>query len=393
MTWPGAGCGKTPESEFPAYGEAVRHILFQRLIPNPHGPSDLRFALVRLCQPRYHHLKSPVEESRNGSKVLKTLITGAAGFIGSHLCEALLARGDEVVAIDDFNDYYDPALKRANVAGFRDHARCSFHDSDVRDAEAVARLFEDHRPEAVAHLAAYGGVRYSVGRASLYTQVNILGSVNVLEAARKADVKTFVFASTSSVYGNTEKIPFEESDPCHRPLAPYPASKRAVELLGHTYWNLHELNFTALRFFSVYGPRGRPDMMPYLVTDRIVRGEEITLYNRGKMRRDWTYVGDIVQGIVSALETPLGYEVLNLGRGEPVWMIDFVKIVEDLTGKKAILDTPEAPPTEPAATHASIERAREKLGYDPQTSLEEGLARLWAWYQERFPAKAGASPQ
>lgn len=324
---------------------------------------------------------------------MKTLVTGAAGFIGSHLCEALLARGDEVVAVDDFNDYYDPALKRANVAGFREQARCSFHDLDVRDAEAVARLFTEHPPEAVAHLAAYGGVRYSVGRASLYTQVNILGSVNVLEAARTGGVRNFVFASTSSVYGNTERIPFEESDPCHRPLAPYPASKRAVELLGHTYWNLHELNFTALRFFSVYGPRGRPDMMPFLVTDRILRGEEITLYNGGKMRRDWTYVGDIVNGIVAALDTPLGYEVLNLGRGEPVWMIDFIEIIESLTGKKANLITPEAPPTEPLASHANIDNVRDKLGFDPQTSLQEGLSRFWEWYRERFPEEAGASPR
>ncbi|MCP5039782.1 MAG: NAD-dependent epimerase/dehydratase family protein, partial [bacterium] len=261
---------------------------------------------------------------------MQVLVTGAAGLIGSNLCEALLERGDELVAIDNFNDFYDPARKRANVAGFRDHERCVFADADITDAKAMANLFESERPDAVAHLAAYGNVRYSIGRAPLYTDVNITGSVNVLEAARTNGCDRFVFASTSSAYGKTEQLPFIETDPCNEPLAPYPASKKAIEVMGHTYTNLHDMNFTAVRFFSVYGPRGRPDMMPLMVTDRVYREEEITLFDAGRMKRDWTYIDDIVSGVMGALDTPLGYEIINLGRGEPVLMSDFVTAIEGL---------------------------------------------------------------
>jgi len=275
------------------------------------------------------------------------LVTGAAGFIGSNLTETLLNCGEQVVAIDNFNDYYDPARKRANVAPFKNHPNLSLYEQDFCNAEAIGQIFAEHKPRAIAHLGAYGGVRYSIGRAQLYTQVNFVGTVNLLEAARLNKTGIFVFASTSSVYGHTEQIPFIETDPCNRPLAPYPASKKAVEVMGHTYHNLHDMNFTALRFFSVYGPKGRPDMMPFMVTDRIVKGEEIKLFDAGQMYRDWTYVADIVSGICAALERPLGYEIINLGRGEPVLMADFVNIIEELAGKEAVLSTPPAPASEP----------------------------------------------
>jgi UDP-glucuronate 4-epimerase len=313
---------------------------------------------------------------------LKVLVTGAAGFIGSHLCEALLERGDEVVAIDDLNDFYDPARKRANAAVARKHPRCSFAEVDVRDAAALRRLFEERRPDAVAHLAAYGNVRYSIGRAPLYTDVNITGSIRVLECARDFEVSSFVFASTSSIYGATTQLPFVETDPCNLPLAPYPASKKAVEVLGYTYHNLHGMNFTAVRFFSVYGPRGRPDMMPYIVTDRIVRGEEIPLFDAGRLMRDWTFVDDINAGVIAALDRPLGYEIINLGRGEPILMSDFVKQIEALVGREARLATPPAPPSEPRVTFADIGRARRLLDYEPKTPLAEGLVALFAWYQK-----------
>jgi UDP-glucuronate 4-epimerase len=309
------------------------------------------------------------------------LVTGAAGFIGSTLADALLARGETVVAIDDFNDYYDPARKRANVAGIRGHARAHLYEMDIRDAAGIARVFAEHRPRAVAHLGAYGGVRYSIGRAPLYAEVNFLGTVNLLEAARHNGVEVFVFASTSSVYGNTTALPFLETDPCNLPLAPYPATKKAAEVMGHTYHNLHGLNFTALRFFSVYGPRGRPDMMPFMVTDRIVRGEEITLFEAGRLKRDWTYVDDVVNGILAALARPMGYQLINLGRGEPVLMSDFVARIETLVGKPARLRTPPAPESEPAVTFADIGLARRLLGYDPRTPVEAGLRLLWDWYR------------
>ena len=312
---------------------------------------------------------------------MKVVVTGAAGFIGSHLCDALLARGDDVIALDSFNDYYSPSRKRKNAACLRDHPRCILYAEDIRDRDAIFRIFSDHKPAAVSHLAGYGAVRYSIGRANLYTDVNVVGSVNLLEAARQNDVRNFVFASTSSVYGESKQLPFIETDPCNHPLAPYPASKKAVELLGYTYHRLHQLNFTALRFFSVYGARGRPDMMPFMVTDSIVNQREIALFDGGRMKRDWTYIDDIVAGVLSALDKPLGYEIINLGRGEAVLMSDFVNIIESLIGRKAVLSTHPAPSSEPKVTCANIDRARRLLAYNPQTAVADGLAELWEWYQ------------
>ncbi|MEM1107877.1 MAG: NAD-dependent epimerase/dehydratase family protein [Planctomycetota bacterium] len=317
------------------------------------------------------------------------LVTGAAGLIGSHLCERLLAAGDRVVALDSFNDYYDVAQKHANVAGFREHENCVFAEDDIRNEAAVLRLFRNHKPDAVAHLAAMANVRYSIGRFPLYNQVNITGSLNLLEAAKDYGCDNFVFASTSSIYGKTPRVPFVEDDPCNLPLSAYPASKKAVELFGYTYHNLHGLNFTAARFFSVYGPRARPDMMPFMVTDRIARGEPITLFDAGQMKRDWTYVDDTVTGVELALRKPLGYEIVNLGRGEPVLMADFVRMLEELIGKKAILETPPAPASEPKQTYANIDKARRLLGYAPQTNIREGLEKLWAWYQSREASPHG----
>lgn len=312
------------------------------------------------------------------------LITGAAGLVGSHLCEQLLAAGQKVVAIDNFNDYYSVDQKRHNVSGFTNHPNCVFVETDIRDADAMMQLFETHQPSTVAHLAAMANVRYSIGRVPLYSDVNITGSVNLLEAAYKTSKPNFVFASTSSAYGKTKLLPFTEDDPSNHPLSAYPASKKAVELLGYTYHNLHDLNFTAVRFFSVYGPRARPDMMPFMVTDNIYRGDTITLFDAGQMKRDWTFVDDIVQGVRLAMEKPLGYEIINLGRGEPVLMADFVTVIEELIGKKAVLETPPAPASEPAITFANIDKAQRLLGYQPTTDVRTGLSKLWDWYQSLY---------
>ncbi|GAB4186410.1 MAG: GDP-mannose 4,6-dehydratase [Phycisphaeraceae bacterium] len=312
------------------------------------------------------------------------LVTGAAGLIGSHLCEVKLSQGCRVVGIDNFNDYYSVQQKRANVAGILEHERFTLCEIDIRDADAVMQVVKEHRPRAIAHLAAMANVRYAIGRTPLYTDVNITGSVNLLEAAYQHGVEVFAFASTSSIYGKTDQLPFIETDPCNRPLSAYPASKKAIELLGYTYHNLHGLNFTALRFFSVYGPRARPDMMPFMVTDRIVRDQTITLFDAGDMKRDWTFVDDIVQGVSAAMDRPLGYEIINLGRGEPVLMKDFVTIIEQLVGKKAILETPPAPPSEPKITFANVDKARQLLGYNPQTPVAEGLEKLWHWYRDQY---------
>jgi len=297
------------------------------------------------------------------------------------------------------NDYYDPQRKRANVAHLADQPRFRLVEADVRDPARMGELFE-HDPlggsgtgfDAVVHLAAMANVRYSIGRARLYYDVNVQGTLNLLELAVQHQVSNFVFASTSSVYGRTEQLPFVESDPCNHPLAPYPATKKACEVLGYSYHNLHALNFTALRFFSVYGPRGRPDMMPYMVTNRIFHGERITRYEAGRMQRDWTYVDDIVSGVLAAIDRPLGYEILNLGRGEPVWMDEFVELVEELVGKKALLSTPPAPPSEPPVTFANIDKARRLLDYQPATAVADGLGRLWGWYQAEVLGGAHAFP-
>ena len=339
-----------------------------------------------------------------------SLVTGAAGLIGSHVVERRLAAGERVVGVDDFNDYYDPAQKRANVQEFLDHPRFTLAEFDLRDRAAVDALFDAHRPARVAHLAAMANVRYAVGRTPLYTEVNVLASVHLLEAAKRVwsqdgrlpaapggaageapprEPGVFAFASTSSAYGKSDRLPFREDDPSNEPLSAYPATKKAVELLGHTYHNLHGMNFTALRFFSVYGPRARPDMMPFMVTDRVFRGEPVTLFSAGELWRDWTYVGDIADGVCAAMDTPLGCEVVNLGRGEPVRMADFVEVIESLVGRRAVLETPPAPASEPVRTAADITKARRLLGYDPRTPVGEGLARLWDWYRSRG---GGAAP-
>ncbi len=315
---------------------------------------------------------------------MNILVTGAAGFIGSHVAEALLARGDDVTGLDNFNDYYTPARKRANAALMTPNPRFTLHEADLRDAETVERICAAGKFDAVIHLAAMAGVRYSIERAPLYVDVNVRGTVNLLESARKVGTPNFVFASTSSVYGRTGLLPFREDDPLGQPLAPYPATKIAGEVMGYAYHNLFGLSFTVLRFFSVYGPRGRPDMMPYIVTDHVARAQEFMLYEAGEMYRDWTYIADIVSGVVAAVDRPFDYEIINLGRGEPVRMADFVEIVEKLVGKPARMTTPPAPPSEPTITYADIAKAGDLLDYKPTTSIDEGLRHFWKWYQKEI---------
>ena len=316
------------------------------------------------------------------------LVTGAAGFIGSHLAERLLRRGDEVIGLDNFNDYYDPTRKRANERRLCAYPNFRMVEADVRDRERMFTLLAENKFSAVAHLAAMAGVRNAIEQPDLYVNVNLNGTQNVLDAARAAGgVGNFVLASTSSVYGNTEQVPFIETDSCDRPLQPYAAAKRAAEILGYSYHHLFGQNFTILRFFTVYGPNGRPDMMAYLLADSITKGKRIPLYDGGQMYRDWTYVDDTVSGIVAALDRPLGYEIINLGRGEPVLLADFVAIMEQLSGRQANVVPAPRLAADFVRNEADISKARRLLEYDPQVSVAEGVRRFWEWYREHDSAK------
>jgi UDP-glucuronate 4-epimerase len=317
--------------------------------------------------------------------VKRILLTGAAGFIGSHTADALLARGDIVVGLDNLNDYYDPARKRANlreVAEADKGGRFEFVEGDIRDRELLKRLFAEKKFDVVVHLAAMAGVRASMDDPHLYFDVNLIGTLNLLEAARDVGLGNFVFAGTSSAYGDTTLHPFVETDRCDHPLAPYPASKRSAEMLGFTYHHLYGQNFTVLRFFTVYGPRGRPDMMAYKVLNNIFFGEAVPLYEGGNMKRDWTYISDIVQGVLGAADRPLGYDVINLGRGEETLLLDFVRRIEDLAGRKANLTTAPKLGADVLETRADVTKARRLLGYDPRVSVPEGVEKFWEWYQQ-----------
>ncbi len=310
------------------------------------------------------------------------LVTGGAGFVGSHVAEQLLQRGETVVVIDNFNDYYDPAIKRGNVDRLSQYDKFTLIEDDIRNVERVNQLFAEHGITHVAHLAAMAGVRMSVDQTPLYMDVNLIGTMNLLEAGKAHQIKQFVLASTSSVYGATKILPFVETDTADRPLASYPASKRAAEMLGHTYHNLVDMNVTVLRFFNVYGPAGRPDMMPWRLMEATQTGEVIKLFNGGDIHRDWTYIADTANGVIAALDKPLGYEVMNLGCGAPISLLEFVEIIEEYSGKSInTIDVP-TPLSDPPITYCDNTKARELLGFSPAVSVKDGLYKTWEWYRD-----------
>lgn len=312
---------------------------------------------------------------------MTVLVTGGAGFIGSHVAARLLAQDCPVVILDNFNTHYDPALKRRNIERLGKPQHLTVIEGDIRDADLVKRIFADYGVRKVAHMAGMANQRASIHNAPLYVDVNIVGGTNLYEAARANDVEQFVLASTSSVYGRTERIPFTEDDSADQPLASYPASKRAMEMLGHTYTNLFNMNVTVLRFFNVYGPAGRPDMMPLRLLNAAFDGTEIPLFNNGDIHRDWTYIDDTIDGVLTALNCPLGYEVINLGFGSPVLLRDFVDIIEAYTGRKLNLKPTPAPLSEPPITYCNNDKARRLLNFDPQTDLKTGLKQTWDWFR------------
>ncbi len=313
---------------------------------------------------------------------MKILVTGAAGFIGSHTVRKLLDEGHEVIGIDNFNNYYDPQIKEKNVAEFLDNNNFLLERCDIRDEEKISQIFKKSTPSHAVLLAARAGVRPSIQDPDLYHDVNINGTLNLLEAAKKTGVENIAFASSSSVYGGSEKIPFTESQWPLSPISPYAATKLGGEDLCKYFHEQYRMNITCLRFFTVYGPSGRPDMAPYLFTKWIFEGTPINRFGDGTTKRDYTYISDIVDGIYAAVKKPMGYEIINLGNNTPVMLNDFIATIEKILRKKAkINEMPEQPGDVPM-TYADIEKAKKLLGYESKTFIEEGMQKFINWYLE-----------
>ncbi len=344
---------------------------------------------------------TPHEESSAASPQ-KILVTGAAGFIGSHLCIRLLERGDEVVGLDNLNDYYEVSLKKARLARFSDHENFSLVKMDLSDREGMEALFAEEKFDKVVNLAAQAGVRYSIENPQAYIDSNIVGFTNIIEGCRHTSVKHLVYASSSSVYGANETMPFSVHDNVDHPLSLYAASKKANELMAHTYSNLFDLPTTGLRFFTVYGPWGRPDMALFLFTKAILEGKAINVFNHGKMRRDFTYVDDIVEGVIRVLDktatanpewtgkapdpgtSKAPWRVYNIGNSSPVELMDYVGAIEKALGMEAKKNFMPLQDGDVPATYANVDDLVREVGYKPDTPVEEGVAKFVAWYREYY---------
>ena len=316
----------------------------------------------------------------------RVLVTGAAGFIGSHTVDALLARGDEVMGLDNFDAFYEPAIKRANLRGASAHPSFRLVEGDIRDEQAMRRLLGETRPGVLVHLAARAGVRPSIEQPALYADVNVVGTTVLLEAARAHGVNRVVVASSSSVYGNAARTPFSEDDPCVHPVSPYAATKRAAELVCDTYATLYpQLRIISLRFFTVYGPRQRPDLAIHKFTRLMAAGKPIPFFGDGSYSRDYTYVTDTLQGVLGAIDrtrdVPLRHEIYNLGESATTTLTHLVEMIQQAVGQRAELNRLPAQPGDVEHTFADIARARERLGYAPAVPIEEGIPMFVEWFR------------
>lgn len=333
---------------------------------------------------------------------MKVLVTGTAGFIGAAVAERLLARGDEVVGVDSVNDYYDPALKRARLARFSDHAGYEHHEFDLADSARTRALFVSTNPERVIHLAAQAGVRYSIDHPNAYADANLTGFLNVLEGCRAVEAEHLTFASSSSVYGGNTKTPFSERDAVDHPVSLYAATKKANEAMAHAYAHLYGFPTTGLRFFTVYGPWGRPDMSPFLFVKRVLEGEPIDVFNHGDHQRDFTYVDDIVEGVIRVHDQPAKpsehydpgmpdadrssapWRLFNIGCERPVHLLDYIEVIERCTGREAIKNMLPMQPGDVHSTCADVSALSEAVGYRPSVALEDGMARFVEWYRDYY---------
>jgi UDP-glucuronate 4-epimerase len=322
---------------------------------------------------------------------MKVLITGAAGFIGSHVTETLLADGWDVTGIDNFDNFYDPAIKRENLRGLKKNKSFRLIEGDIREPALLEPVASSIRFDAIIHLAARAGVRPSLEQPRLYADVNVAGTTEMLELARRHAISKFIFASSSSVYGEREGSPFREEDNVDFPISPYAATKKAGELLSYTYHHSYGIHVACLRFFTVYGPRQRPEMAIHKFTRAIDQGESISIYGEGDSRRDYTYIDDIVAGIVSALERAKGYRVYNLGNHRTVELRELVRLLEEDLGKKA--EIKHLPPQmgDVPLTCADIQRAQEELGYNPSVPIERGLELFVEWFEKKKKQKRRSS--
>lgn len=315
------------------------------------------------------------------------LVTGCAGFIGSYVTEALLAQGKIVVGIDNFCDFYNPQIKRQNIANALQNKHFVLKKTDIRNKENLQQIFKEYRPKLVIHLAAMAGVRPSIEQPELYNEVNITGTLNILEAMKAFEVNKLVFASSSSVYGNNKKVPFAETDNVDKAISPYASTKKAAEVIAHTYHYLYGIDMMLLRFFTVYGERQRPDLAIHKFTKMISEGKPIPFYGDGTSRRDYTYIEDIVNGVLMSLNYVENhenvYEILNIGESRTISLKEMVETIEKALNKKAIIDQQSMQPGDVTQTYADITKAKQLIGYEPKTDFEEGIAHFVAWYQNK----------
>lgn len=314
---------------------------------------------------------------------MRVLVTGGAGFIGSHLCEYWLRRGHKIAIVDNLDPFYDPALKRANLEEIKSAGCYQFFETDIRDSHRLREVIADFRPEAVAHLAARAGVRPSLLEPELYAATNILGTLNLLEACRTVGLQRFIFGSSSSVYGRYNRVPFSEDDPISRPLSVYAATKAAGEALAFSYWYLHGIPTIILRLFTVFGPRQRPDLAIRKFARLIEEGSEVPIFGDGSMQRDYTYVDDVVAAFDQALELPCAFEVFNLGNSRAIRLDYMVETLEKALGKKALRRPCPPQPGDMDITYADLTKSRKALGYNPQVPFEEGIVRFVEWLRKR----------
>jgi UDP-glucuronate 4-epimerase len=312
---------------------------------------------------------------------MRILVTGAAGFIGSHLVDRLLASGHQVLGVDNFNEFYDPAIKARNLTGALTRSGFELVRGDILDVDLMASTFARFQPERVVHLAAWAGVRPSIEKPALYQKVNVEGTTNLLEICRRQGIDRFVFASSSSVYGERAEGPFHEDDRVDEPISPYAATKKAGELLCYTYHHLFGIHAHCLRFFTVYGPRQRPEMAIHKFTRLLDEGRAVPMFGDGSTSRDYTYVDDIIDGVVASIERVQGYRIYNLGESQTIELRRLIEVIAAALGREPLIDQQPPQPGDVPRTNADVSRARAELGYDPHTSVEEGVRRFVEWFR------------